>query len=177
MNELKGRQGFKQESLIHFHRASLHMAFPFGKPQALSTNLRDYLTSSGWSQGPPLFSNLQRWNDTAVVCDYYYSWMILRMLLRSCLHVYVCGWRVGGVGGGWEWVSEASVVVFCLSIRWSFLRWWMNAPGVPLYSTKGASFMLISTTLLFKAWGLCKYGVTSLSSTNILWTLDEWASD
>jgi len=47
MNELKGRQGLKQESSIHFHRVSSHTAFPFGKPQALSTNLRDYLTSSG----------------------------------------------------------------------------------------------------------------------------------
>ena len=26
--------------------------------------------------------------------------LILRELLRSCLHVYVCGWRVGGVGDG-----------------------------------------------------------------------------
>jgi hypothetical protein len=39
MNELKGKQGLKRESLIHFHRASLHTAFPFGKPQALNTNL------------------------------------------------------------------------------------------------------------------------------------------
>jgi hypothetical protein len=39
MNELKGKQGLKQKSLIHFHRTSLHTAFPFGKPQALSTNL------------------------------------------------------------------------------------------------------------------------------------------
>ena len=36
MNELKGRQGLKQESLIHFHRASLHTAFPFGKPKHLA---------------------------------------------------------------------------------------------------------------------------------------------
>ena len=61
--------------------------------------------------------------------------MILRVLLRSCLHgVCVSGELV-------EWVvdvSEASVVVFWLSIRC-----WMNAPGVPLYSTKRASFMLI----------------------------------
>ena len=69
MNELKGRQGLKQESLIHFHRASLHTAFPFGKPQALSTNLRDYLTSAGGTRGPPLFSNLQRWSDITVVGD------------------------------------------------------------------------------------------------------------
>jgi hypothetical protein len=39
MNKLKGKQGLKQENLIHFHRASLHTAFPFGKPQALTTNL------------------------------------------------------------------------------------------------------------------------------------------
>ena len=62
MNELKGRQRLKQESLIHFHIASLHTAFPFGKPQALSTNLRDYLTSAGRSRGLSLFSNLQRWS-------------------------------------------------------------------------------------------------------------------
>ena len=86
MNELKGRQGLNQESLIHFHRASLHMAFPFEKPQALSTNLMDYLTSAGRSWEPPLFYNLQRWSDTTVVGDYYYRWMILRVFLRSCLH-------------------------------------------------------------------------------------------
>jgi hypothetical protein len=61
MNELKGKHRLKQEGLIHFHRASLHTAFPFEKPQALATNLRDYLTSAGRSQGLPLFSNLQRW--------------------------------------------------------------------------------------------------------------------
>jgi hypothetical protein len=61
MNELKGKQGLKKENLIHFHRASLHTAFPFGKPQALTTNLRDYLTSAGRSRGLPLFSNLQHW--------------------------------------------------------------------------------------------------------------------
>jgi hypothetical protein len=58
MNEFKGKQGLKQESLIHFHRASLHTAFPFEKLQALTTNLRGYLTSAGRSQGLPLFSNL-----------------------------------------------------------------------------------------------------------------------
>jgi hypothetical protein len=58
MNELKEKQGLKQESLIYFHRASLHTAFPFGKPQALTTNLRDYLTSTGRSQELSLFSNL-----------------------------------------------------------------------------------------------------------------------
>ena len=36
MNELKGKQRNSQESLIHFHRANLHTAFPFGKPQALT---------------------------------------------------------------------------------------------------------------------------------------------
>jgi hypothetical protein len=40
MNEVKEKQGLKQESLIHFHRTNLHMTFPFGKPQALTTNLR-----------------------------------------------------------------------------------------------------------------------------------------
>jgi hypothetical protein len=59
MNELKGKQGLKQKSLIYLHRASLHMAFLFGKPQALTTNLRDYLTSLEKSRGLPLFSNLQ----------------------------------------------------------------------------------------------------------------------
>jgi hypothetical protein len=59
MNELKGKQGLKQESLIHFHRASLHTTFPFVKPQALTTNLRDYLTSTEKSRGLSLFSNLQ----------------------------------------------------------------------------------------------------------------------
>ena len=82
MNELEGRQGFKQESLIHFHKASLHIAFPFGKPQTLSTNLkapkhlaqnlRDYLTSAGRSQGLTLFSNLQRWWSNTMVVEYYY---------------------------------------------------------------------------------------------------------
>jgi hypothetical protein len=69
MNELKEKQGLKQESLIHFHRASLHTAFPFGKPQTLSTNLRDYFTSAGRSRGLPLFSNLQRWWSNTVVVD------------------------------------------------------------------------------------------------------------
>jgi hypothetical protein len=59
MNELKGKQGLKQKSLIYLHRASLHTAFPFEKPQALTTNLRDYPTSLGRSRGLPLFSNLQ----------------------------------------------------------------------------------------------------------------------
>jgi hypothetical protein len=59
MNELKGKQGLKLESLIYFHRASLHTDFPFRKPQALTTNLRDYLTISVRSRGLPLFSNLQ----------------------------------------------------------------------------------------------------------------------
>jgi hypothetical protein len=59
MNELKEKQGLKQESLIHFHRTNLHTAFPFEKPQALTTNLRDYLTSTERSQGLSLFSNLQ----------------------------------------------------------------------------------------------------------------------
>ena len=51
----------------------------------------------------------------------------------------MCEWRVGGVGGGWEWVSEASVIVFsilrwfCDAIFWCFT----NAPGVSLYITKG----------------------------------------
>jgi hypothetical protein len=39
MNELKGKQGLKQESLIHFHRASLHTTFPFGKPKYLPQTL------------------------------------------------------------------------------------------------------------------------------------------
>jgi hypothetical protein len=60
MNELKGKQELKQESLIYFHRTSLHRVFPFGKPQALTTNLRDYLTSAGRSRRLPLFSNLQK---------------------------------------------------------------------------------------------------------------------
>jgi hypothetical protein len=68
MDKLKGRQGLKQESLIHFHRASLHMAFPLKKTQTLSTNLRDYLISAGGLRGFPLFFNLQRWlSNTAVV--------------------------------------------------------------------------------------------------------------
>jgi uncharacterized protein YbgA (DUF1722 family) len=37
MNELKGKQGLKQESLIHFHRASLHTAFLSGNPKHLQT--------------------------------------------------------------------------------------------------------------------------------------------
>jgi hypothetical protein len=53
MNELKEKQRLKQESLIHFHIASLHMVFPFEKPQALSTNLKDYLTSARRPQGLP----------------------------------------------------------------------------------------------------------------------------
>jgi hypothetical protein len=39
MNKLKGKQGLKQESLIHFHRASLHTTFPFGKPKHLPQTL------------------------------------------------------------------------------------------------------------------------------------------
>jgi hypothetical protein len=58
MNELKEKQGLKQENLIHFHKVNLHTAFPFGKPQALTTNLRDYLTSAERSRGLPLLSNL-----------------------------------------------------------------------------------------------------------------------
>ena len=83
MNELKGRYGLKQENLIHFHRASLDTDFPFMRPQALSTNLRDYLTSAGRSWGLPLFSNLQLWSG------YYVSGVLvlkadeLRELLRS----------------------------------------------------------------------------------------------
>jgi hypothetical protein len=46
MIELKGKQGLKHESLIHFHRASLHTAFPFGKPQALTTKLTGALLFS-----------------------------------------------------------------------------------------------------------------------------------
>ena len=107
MNELKGRHGLKQESLIHFHVASLHTVFPFGKSQALSTNLWDYLTSAGRSWGPPLFYNLQRWSDKTVVDDYYYRWMILRALMRSCLHgVCVSGELV-------EWVVDESA---CLKL-------------------------------------------------------------
>jgi hypothetical protein len=37
MNELKGKQGLKREGLIHFHRASLHTAFPFGYPWSWAT--------------------------------------------------------------------------------------------------------------------------------------------
>jgi hypothetical protein len=59
MNELKGKQIFTQESLIHFYRASLHTTFSFEKLQALTTNLRDYLTSVERSRGLSLFSNLQ----------------------------------------------------------------------------------------------------------------------
>jgi hypothetical protein len=61
MNEFKGKHGLKQKSLIHFYIASLHTAFPFEKPEALTTNLRDYLTSAGRSRGLPLFFNLQYW--------------------------------------------------------------------------------------------------------------------
>jgi hypothetical protein len=93
MNELKGKQGLKQESLIHFHRASLHTAFPFGKPQALTTNLRDYLTSSGRSRGLPLFSNLQHWwwsNTTEV--EYYYSVDDLQMASEIMSSWRMCEW-------------------------------------------------------------------------------------
>jgi hypothetical protein len=58
MNEIKEKQGLKQESLIYFQKASLHTTFLFEKPQTLTTNLRDYLTSTGRSWGLPLFSNL-----------------------------------------------------------------------------------------------------------------------
>jgi hypothetical protein len=50
MNELKRKQGLKREILISFHRASLHTTFPFGKSQALATNLGDYLTSKSYPQ-------------------------------------------------------------------------------------------------------------------------------
>ena len=100
MNELKGRQGFKQESLIHFHRASLHKAFPFGKPQALSTNLRDYLTSGGGTRGPPLFCNLQRWSDTTIVGDLLLFVDDPQSASEITSSWYMCEWRVGGVGGG-----------------------------------------------------------------------------
>ena len=100
MNELKERQGFKQESLIHFHRASLYTAFPFGKPQALSTNLRDYLTSTGRSWGLPLFSNLQRWSDTTVVDDLLLQVDDPHSPSEVMSSWYMCEWRVGGVGGG-----------------------------------------------------------------------------
>jgi hypothetical protein len=50
--------------LIAHARVSLHTTFPFGKPQALTTNLRDYLTSAGRSRRLPLFSNLQHWWST-----------------------------------------------------------------------------------------------------------------
>jgi hypothetical protein len=39
MNELKEKHRLKQESLIHFHIASLYTVFPFGKPQALTQTL------------------------------------------------------------------------------------------------------------------------------------------
>jgi hypothetical protein len=86
MNELERKQGLKQESLIHFHRANLHTAFPFGKPQALTTKLSDYLTSVGRSQGLPLFSNLQKWWSNTTIVEYYKWWTIFREFLRSCLH-------------------------------------------------------------------------------------------
>ena len=40
MNELKGRQGLKQESLIHFHIASLHIRISLlGNPKHLAQTL------------------------------------------------------------------------------------------------------------------------------------------
>jgi hypothetical protein len=101
MNELKRRQGLKQESLINFHRASLQTTFPFEKLQALSTNLRDYLTSAGRSRGLPLFSNLQRWwSNTTVVKDYYISGGRTQSAPKIMVFmVYVGEWR-GGFGGG-----------------------------------------------------------------------------
>jgi hypothetical protein len=65
MNEFKGKHGLKQENLIYFHRISLHTTFPFEKPQELTINLKDYLTSTGSSRGLPLFFNLQHsWSST-----------------------------------------------------------------------------------------------------------------
>jgi hypothetical protein len=98
-------------SLIHFHRASLHTVFPFGKPQALTTNLRDYLTSSGRSRGLLLFSNLQgggviqrKWSITI-------RWMIFRGLLRSCIY----GVCVSGVEC--ENTKESAAGLQCVVLR------------------------------------------------------------
>jgi hypothetical protein len=98
MNELKGKQGLKQESLIHFYRASLHTAFPFGKPQALITNLRDYLTSSGRSRGLPLLSNLQ----SGGVIQQKWSITIWRMIFRELLRSYLRGVCMSGVEVEWS---------------------------------------------------------------------------
>jgi hypothetical protein len=61
MNEVKGKQGLNTGKLNLFYRVSLHTAFPFGKPRALTINLKDYLTSAGRSRGLILFFNLQYW--------------------------------------------------------------------------------------------------------------------
>jgi hypothetical protein len=86
MNELKGKQGLKQESLIHFHRVSLHMAFPFGNPKHLPQTLEvtlqaqedygDFLYSLIYNTGGVV---LIRWLIIGVVDE-------LRGSLRSCLH-------------------------------------------------------------------------------------------
>ena len=54
MNELKGKQRNSQESLIYFHKANLHTAFSFRKPQAL-TQTWDYLIGEGRFQQFPYF--------------------------------------------------------------------------------------------------------------------------
>jgi hypothetical protein len=107
MKELKGKHGLKQESLIHFHRASLHTAFLFGKPQALTINLRNYLTSTGRSRELPLFSNLQSGGVIQRKWSIPIRWMIFREFLRSCLHGVWCEWSGSGV--------ECSVGVVCES--------------------------------------------------------------
>jgi hypothetical protein len=111
MNKLKGKYGLKQESLIHFHRASLHTTFPFEKSQALTTNLRDYLTSSGSSRELPLFSNLQGGGVIQRKLSITIRWMIFRGLLRSCIH----GVCVSGVEC--ESTEESAAGLQCVVLR------------------------------------------------------------
>ena len=125
MNELKRRQGLKQESSIHFHRASLHMVFPFGKPPALNTNLRDYLTSAERSWRLPLFSNLQRWwSNTTVVKDYYSGGRTQSAPEIVVFMVYVGEWSggfSGGIAGYWFFCSCLVLLMVMNACAWLLL--------------------------------------------------------